>query len=246
MQRRDVLLTLPLVVLAELELWAPWDDGFRAGSRALAVVVTAILVGALALGRSAPGLALLIMWSAVVVPGLLGPVTVLFFGGIVPLIVMTVAAARHDPGVVGRVAWLSGPLLALSQVHDPGSGSVSDLAFGLGLTLVAWGIGRTLRATDRRREQLNSALDELHARRADGQAAARQGERQRIAGEMHDVVGNAVSLMVLQIGAARSQLSVTHPESATLDRLRAAEGAGRTALEDLRSVMARLRTSDAS
>jgi signal transduction histidine kinase len=64
-------------------------------------------------------------------------------------------------------------------------------------------------------------------------------ERARIARELHDVVAHAVSVMVLQVGAVRHKL----PEAQADDReaLRGVERAGRTALTEMRRLLAAMR-----
>lgn len=239
----DVALVTVLVALAEVELTLPWDDGFRGGSYGVAALVAATLVGALVLRRNRPGPALAVMWLAVLVPGVFSAVTVLFLGGFVPLLVMTTACARRDPGWMGRWAWAGGAVFQVSQIHQPSVWTVSDLSFDLGLVAAAWLVGRGLRLTDRRRAELSEAVAALEARRAWAASEARRLERGRIASEMHDVVGHAVSLMVLQVGAARAQLEAAGSAPPTaVDRLRAAESAGRESLDELRSVLGRLRS----
>jgi signal transduction histidine kinase len=67
-------------------------------------------------------------------------------------------------------------------------------------------------------------------------------ERARIARELHDVVAHAVSVMVLQVGAVRHKL----PEELDDDReaLNGVERAGRTALTEMRRLLAAMRTDE--
>ncbi len=69
-------------------------------------------------------------------------------------------------------------------------------------------------------------------------------ERVRIARELHDIVAHGVSLMTIQIAAAR-RVAVTKPVEAER-ALAAAENAGRQSLDELRSLLAVLRSADAS
>jgi signal transduction histidine kinase len=104
---------------------------------------------------------------------------------------------------------------------------------------ITWAVGFALRA---RSEQAEAA--ETRAERAERErdAAARVAvaeERARIARELHDVVAHAVSVMVLQVGAVRHKL----PDAMADDReaLRGVERAGRTALTEMRRLLAAMR-----
>ena len=69
-------------------------------------------------------------------------------------------------------------------------------------------------------------------------------ERVRIARELHDIVAHGVSLMTIQIAAAR-RVAGKNPQAAD-EALHAAENAGRQSLSELRSLLAVLRSADAS
>jgi signal transduction histidine kinase len=83
------------------------------------------------------------------------------------------------------------------------------------------------------------ALDEqrwlLERERANATRAAVDAERARIARELHDIVSHNVSLMVVQAAAAREVLD-TMPEEAAA-AMGAVEGAGRSALTELRHLL---------
>jgi signal transduction histidine kinase len=108
--------------------------------------------------------------------------------------------------------------------------------------VAAWVAGFALRA---RMDQAQAA--EVRAVRAEDEreAAARIAvaeERARIARELHDVVAHAVSVMVLQVGAVRHKLPESLAEDS--DALRSVERAGRTALTEMRRLLAAMRRDD--
>jgi signal transduction histidine kinase len=104
---------------------------------------------------------------------------------------------------------------------------------------IAWAAGYALR--DRAQKAEAAETRAMRAER-EREAAARLAvaeERARIARELHDVVAHAVSVMVLQVGAVRHKL----PDSMANDRdaLRNVERAGRTALAEMRRLLAAMR-----
>jgi signal transduction histidine kinase len=127
---------------------------------------------------------------------------------------------------------------ALVVYNQPGH-SASELVFIPLLFGICWLAGFALRE---RAEQAEAA--EVRAAQAERErdAAARIAvaeERARIARELHDIVAHAVSVMVLQVGAVRHQL----PDQLAEDRdaLRGVEQAGRTALTEMRRLLAAMR-----
>jgi len=124
----------------------------------------------------------------------------------------------------------------------PGGTRTSAFIFITLRFVAAWIAGFFLRA---RADQAQAA--EIRAVRAEGEreAVARVAvaeERARIARELHDVVAHAVSVMVLQVGAVRHKLPETPAENR--DALRSVERAGRTALAEMRRLLAAMRRED--
>jgi signal transduction histidine kinase len=104
---------------------------------------------------------------------------------------------------------------------------------------ITWAVGFALRA---RSEQVEAAETRAMRAEREREAAARLAvaeERARIARELHDVVAHAVSVMVLQVGAVRHKL----PEAMADDSeaLKGVERAGRTALTEMRRLLAAMR-----
>lgn len=130
----------------------------------------------------------------------------------------------RDPGGY----WKSG-LVAISVT--------GALALALAVTgAVAGWLGAALVRTRRRYRQAVGERGWLVERERQSAAqAAVDGERARIARELHDIVSHNVSLMVVQAGAAREVLG-SMPEAAAT-ALGAVEGAGRDAMNELRHLL---------
>ncbi|RVX41245.1 histidine kinase/DNA gyrase B/HSP90-like ATPase [Nonomuraea polychroma] len=111
--------------------------------------------------------------------------------------------------------------------------SACAVAGWLGVALV--------RARRLRRRALEERGWLLERERESAARAAVEGERSRIARELHDIVSHNVSLMVVQAGAAREVLA-TMPGEAE-QALRAVEGAGRDAMTELRHLLGLLAPS---
>jgi signal transduction histidine kinase len=121
----------------------------------------------------------------------------------------------------------------------PGPLPVGDFVFIPLRFVVAWVAGYALRE---RAEQAEAAEVRAAQAEREREAAARVAvaeERARIARELHDIVAHAVSVMVLQVGAVRHKL----PDALAEDRdaLRGVERAGRTALAEMRRLLAAMR-----
>jgi signal transduction histidine kinase len=121
----------------------------------------------------------------------------------------------------------------------PGPQAVGDFVFIPLRFVVAWVAGYALRE---RAEQAEAAEERAAQAEREREAAARVAvaeERARIARELHDIVAHAVSVMVLQVGAVRHRLPNALAEDR--DALRGVERAGRTALAEMRRLLAAMR-----
>jgi signal transduction histidine kinase len=127
---------------------------------------------------------------------------------------------------------------AIVMANQPRS-SLAELVFTPLLFALGWLAGFALRE---RADQAEAAeLRALEAERERDVAAriAVAEERARIARELHDIVAHAVSVMVLQVGAVRHRLPDGRDEDR--DALQGVEQAGRTALAEMRRLLAAMR-----
>jgi signal transduction histidine kinase len=228
-----------LLALAELRLH--WDDGYSYGSLLLNVPLLLLVTMPLALRRRAPWIGLAIAFAAVVVPSLFVAHTLFFFGGLLPLGLLVYSAARYADRHAALA--LAGPalLLLVYPLHVPPF-DAGDYAFGAVLFGAAWGTGRLVRRLERQRVLLAGALAAQQREQAARERALLLDERARIARELHDVVAHAVSVMVVQAGAARFALGSDEDE--VRERLLSVEQTGRTAVRDLRRLLQLLRADD--
>jgi len=106
------------------------------------------------------------------------------------------------------------------------------------LLVPVWLGGTAMRRRELRAEASAERADRLERERE----AALRAERTRIARELHDLVTHAVSVMVLQTGAAREIMPQDETRSRAL--LQSVESSGRSALEELRHMLGLLSDQD--
>jgi signal transduction histidine kinase len=128
------------------------------------------------------------------------------------------------------------PALVTHQI--PGH-SIDELIFIPLEFAITWVAGFALRERVEQAEaaDIRATLAE-HERDAASRVAVAE-ERARIARELHDVVAHAVSVMVLQVGAVRHKLPADLAEDS--QALKDVERAGRTALSEMRQLLAAMR-----
>lgn len=105
-----------------------------------------------------------------------------------------------------------------------------------------WLVGRVLRGRQLRADAFAARAHDLERNQATASRRAVAAERARIARELHDVVAHSVSVMLVQIGAARMTAKAA-PESAS-EALLAAAACGREAMAELRHLLDLLHDGD--
>ncbi|MBB4906259.1 sensor histidine kinase [Actinophytocola algeriensis] len=155
------------------------------------------------------------------------------------LIALFTVAVHRRFAVVARIAagYALVPFLTLLVRPDVPVGPWSQIVLGVvfALAVLAWGM--FVRA---RRQSLRDRARRVEAEQELRVAEARQGERNRIAREMHDVLAHRLSLLSLHAGALELR-----PDAASEEVARAAgvvRDSAYQALEDLRKVIGVLRT----
>ncbi len=166
-------------------------------------------------------------------------------GGAAMILVFTVAVhrpARVALAVFALHAVAVAPYLVLHPEQDLPYWGAAGFVLLMLTAVVAWGM------VVRSRRQLVRTLRERALRAEDDQQLrveqARQGERTRIAREMHDVLAHRISLLSMHAGALEFR-----PDAPPDDISRAAgviRASAHQALEDLREVIGVLREDDAA
>jgi signal transduction histidine kinase len=137
---------------------------------------------------------------------------------------------------IGLALVIGGPATVVYKI--PGH-STAELIFIPLEFAIAWVAGFALRESAEQAEAAEGRAAQAERERDAAARIAVAEERVRIARELHDIVAHAVSVMVLQVGAVRHKLPDTLAEDG--DALRNVEQAGRTALAEMRGLLAAMR-----
>ena len=232
----DVVLAMLVLVLSELDVWAPLSFVGRQPHRpALSIV---FLAGSLALlwRRRAPLAVLAFVYtSGSLLYLVLGAPEAL--GTFLPPLVALYSVGRYSEA---RSLVLAGPLAligtALHDLKDPQFRLSGPAIFFWALLAAAWPLGRAFRQRERAVEALSRQAEELMRGQEAEARAAVAAERARIARELHDVVGHGVSIVVLQLVAALGMLD-SGDLTATRQRLLATERSSRQTLGEMRRLL---------
>jgi signal transduction histidine kinase len=137
---------------------------------------------------------------------------------------------------IGLALVIGGPATVVYKIpgHTTAMLIFIPLEFAIG-----WVAGFALRERAEQAEAAEVRADQAELERDAAARIAVAEERVRIARELHDIVAHAVSVMVLQVGAVRHKLPEGLAEDS--DALRGVEQVGRTALAEMRGLLAAMR-----
>lgn len=222
-------------VLGQLEAWLGFGETHRQGplwAQSLLYAVTALLLVA----RRVRPLAVLagMLMVSVLEFGVFGSPE----GTAVALapVIATYTVARHlerKQALVGL--GLAVLLVACWAILDPLNSTwterLSSMAW-LAPTIIAWLLGTLVRVSLLYREQRRVTAEQKASR-------AVAEERNRIARELHDVIGHSVSVMTVQASAVRRRLEAS--QGVERQALETVEATGRQALTEMRRMVGVLR-----
>lgn len=238
----DVLVAAAVLVTGLAEVWVPLASRVGDGDGETTSVQVVVMAAALLLRRSQPLLAVGIVCAAMVGFHGAGEVYLLFNGQFVPLVLATFAVARYGRG---RAPHIGGALVAAAMVYldltVPELGATNELIFHWSVLGVAYALGTWQRLMAARAEDAHRRAVAAEVEAAEKALTAVVEERTRIARELHDVVAHAMSVMVVQAGAAATVAEDPVRVRRALDSIRTT---GTEALAEMRRVVTMLRDPD--
>jgi len=203
------------------------------------IALALVAASSLAWRRRRPFLVLLVMLAAIV--GYAAAWGLPQSAGILLLLMLAIySLPRHR---LGRSRLVGAGLLIVAlpfvEWRDPTTHSIGEAAPTFVLVAVAWAAGVAARRSAERSRQLAALADQLAAEKEETARLAVVTERLHIARELHDVLAHSVSVMVVQVGAARLAAGALPADADTA--LRSAEQVGRQSLADMRRLLTVLR-----
>ncbi len=220
---------LVLAVLAQVELWAdgPWTP--------FLAVIAVIGTAPLAFRRRFPLAVVLAVMTSVAALAARGT----DYFTVAQLVAMMLAVYS-----VGAHAGLRRAAAGVAVAVGVGVGNsvlaadrpeLGDVVFPAILLSVPWGAGRALRLWRRRTAELERLTEELAHEREERAALAVAAERARIARELHDVLTQAMNVIVLHAEGAEEALD--HDPALARRPLRRIQDTGREALSETRRML---------
>ncbi len=242
----DMLVAVALLIGIELECLL--DRTARGAHLPLTMVAAALVVAPVAVRRRRPAAALVFAAAVMTIQALLS-------NGLGALsgisIMLALALLAYGPG-----AWLDLRAglraLALGTIAFSGfvfltepnaSSAVGSELFVLIVVFAApWFVGRVARERGRRAGAFRELAAQAALEHERHERAAIAQERERIGGELQDIIAHSVSAMVIQAGGARRLLR-SDPARAR-DSILIVERTGREALADMRRLLGMLRKDE--
>jgi signal transduction histidine kinase len=221
-----VAFAVPAILTSRPSDWATW----------LGTVCLVLGAGCLAGWRRYPRAVLVVGPALMLVPLFLGPDVPDLY-----LAFLAAYAALVAERFGGRSAWLAGLAAAgyLALIYRVSGDTSVGLAM---LTLPAYVAGLVVRSRRETAEQLAERARELDEEREIFARVSVGNERARIASELHDIVGHALSVMVVQ--AAAGQRLVERKPAAVRSSLEAIAASARQGRADLQRLIELLAGSD--
>jgi signal transduction histidine kinase len=233
----DIVLTLLLVGLAQVEVWTMKDPGT---ARPLLSFVALAMTAPFVLRRRQPLLMTAIAMAALAVSTFAWetPDKAIFPTLAIVLSVYAVAAHLDLRGAIVGAAFVFAPVFG----HQVGvQHQFGDAVFIAVMVGSVWVAGRGVRGHRQRAELIADRARAVERQAAHERDSAVAEERLRIARELHDVVAHSVSVMTVQAGAERRARG---DEDETQHVLTSIEQTGRQAMTEMRRLLGVLRAGN--
>ncbi len=163
-------------------------------------------------------------------------------GTLAALVILYSAASLADIGQAILAALITAAAITIYFATDRGDPGTAQAVSTFAIYAAAWGLGIYARS----RREYTKVVEErailLEREREARARAAVADERTRIARELHDIVGHALNLIVIQSGGAQ-RVFRSKPELAR-DSLASIESTGRQALAEMERMLGMLRGTD--
>lgn len=241
----DGALALVFVVVGQLDVWHGLSDGAGGhphGSRVAASALMVLLAVPIAVRRSRPLMAVCLMSLSIALQAALYE-RVYTLAGLIPMLIAAYSVSTHGRSRAARVGGLAAAVVAGTTINAtvPAMRNATGFVFDLIVLGLAWSVGWLVRTRSERATRLVELARQLEHERDERAREAVLAEQARIARELHDVIAHAVSVMVIQAGAAEQVLGNDASMRSSLASIRQAGG---EALAELRRLVGILRDHD--
>ena len=237
---RDVILAAAVTAFGLLVTFVRIGDGtIYHGPRLPNAILSVLVTGALVWRRTRPLLAVTWIFAVYAASFVVVRHDLQMVAGFVVVVVLVASAGYHASRREALACLAVG--LAIPAVLiplEPQLGGWSGAVFDAAFVALPWLAARELRRREDRAAALGTQLALAQAR----QREILLEERAQIARELHDVVAHSVSVILLQVGAARMRAP---GQPGLAEPLHAAEASGRQALAELRRLLGVLNDASA-
>ena len=198
--------------------------------RATLHVLTQFALAESIIWLAGPGGVLSLLWLV-----LLPPISyIVMFGGWFAIVLTAVASVGlHTLNVVYWHGWAPVPMAM--------PGFCVAILFTLVFTLIAVSAERARGEVEWLAEELRDANEKLRAHALQAEELAATRERNRVAREIHDSLGHCLTVVHVQLEAARATLD--HDPAGSLDALNKAQAMAHSGLQEVRRSVSSLRSS---
>lgn len=242
----DAAVAAGFVAIGQFELRFLPESGHQDGPLLLNTLLALLCAAPLAIRRRWPFAALAMAAVPQVAASLLTVHALTFWGMGVPMAILCYSVARWSPRRHSALLALAAAALVLAVygIHVPDFVDPEEYLFGGLLLGAAVLVGAVIAQLNTLRQALNAAMLQLRRQEEDRRRQVLADERSRIAREMHDVMAHGVTVMVVQAGSARLELS---PDAAKArESLLIVEQTGRNVLTELRHTVGLLRNNESA